>query len=947
MTTKILSGTYASGYTVHSPVNVLSITSSGYVGGPGLTTNVSKIPFTIVNDGKVASTGDGVTWNASSSLTNGSASDTAASIVGALYGVYDRNGSNRGVANFGTIRSTDTTSHAGVSVQGGMVANGGATSYQALIEGYDAVVSGTNAAGTVINFGTIRSTRSKGAGAYGVLIDDGGSVTNGSVDDTYSARILGPHGVAIFGGSGTVVNYGSIKATSLGAAVVNDYAGVALHEGGVVFNGAAGQTDNRNARIAGATGVEIYAAPGQVTNFGLILGSGPDGVGVALAEGGTVTNGNGLNTIARIIGHQGGVSLGAVGTVTNYGTILGDSSAYLTPAVAMRYGGVLINGSASDTRAFIAGYEGLGLAGVTASNFGTIQGTSGDGVFIRDGSVFTNQKSGLVEGLEGSTVSGGSTFDNFGTVTGAFNNALVVEGATSTLMVEAGSVFLAPVFASGGGTIDLASGKGTITALNASAVTVTGSVKTTTFQAFTTVEVGAGASFIATPNLTVASGDTLVVAGTLTTAKAVSVSGSLVASGTLAGAGTLALSGAGQATFASGASLTLANVTQSSGASQLSTAPGANLAYAGVVKQTAGAITAGSGGTITFTGVGDVFDGTLNGKIVLGGGTQSLIGTTINGNVTLQGGSKAAVIGAVHFGFLASLSVNAGTLSIGAAGANLTGGFVALETGGVITGASATNTLTNVSAWIDGVGALGAGHLTLINQAGGMIIASDTSNPGAMLTVDTGAVTITNAGTMVSYSGGMVIKSAVNNTGVLSASGGALTVNATVTGAGTVSIAAARAKFTSAFNENVAFVSPGILQPFSGTLELARSQSYTGTVSGLDAAGACVLDLDDIAFGGSTKATYAGDATGGVLTVTDGVHSAHIALAGDYTAASFVVASDGHGGTSVHDPAKAAPRAFVDAMARLSAPAGADGPQAPAPWRRIAPLLAAPGAHIA
>jgi hypothetical protein len=48
--------------------------------------------------------------------------------------------------------------------------------------------------------------------------------------------------------------------------------------------------------------------------------------------------------------------------------------------------------------------------------------------------------------------------------------------------------------------------------------------------------------------------------------------------------------------------------------------------------------------------------------------------------------------------------------------------------------------------------------------------------------------------------------------------------------------------------------------------------------------------------------SYTGTATGGTLTVTDGSHSANIALLGNYLASSFVASSDGHGGTNVIDP---------------------------------------------
>jgi hypothetical protein len=48
--------------------------------------------------------------------------------------------------------------------------------------------------------------------------------------------------------------------------------------------------------------------------------------------------------------------------------------------------------------------------------------------------------------------------------------------------------------------------------------------------------------------------------------------------------------------------------------------------------------------------------------------------------------------------------------------------------------------------------------------------------------------------------------------------------------------------------------------------------------------------------------SFSGDSTGGTLTVSDGAHSAKIALLGNYMASVFVASSDGHGGTSVVDP---------------------------------------------
>jgi hypothetical protein len=96
---------------------------------------------------------------------------------------------------------------------------------------------------------------------------------------------------------------------------------------------------------------------------------------------------------------------------------------------------------------------------------------------------------------------------------------------------------------------------------------------------------------------------------------------------------------------------------------------------------------------------------------------------------------------------------------------------------------------------------------------------------------------------------------------------------------------------------NVTFEAGG-----TGTLNLDASTEFAGTVAGLATGNS--LDLSDIGFGAGLTLGYAPNSgnTGGVLTVNDGVHTANIALLGQYAASSFVAASDGHGGTLITDP---------------------------------------------
>ena len=64
------------------------------------------------------------------------------------------------------------------------------------------------------------------------------------------------------------------------------------------------------------------------------------------------------------------------------------------------------------------------------------------------------------------------------------------------------------------------------------------------------------------------------------------------------------------------------------------------------------------------------------------------------------------------------------------------------------------------------------------------------------------------------------------------------------------------------------------------------------------------IDLSNISFGTNTTLGYSAnsDNTGGTLTVSDGLHATSLALLGQYMASSFVMTSDGHGGTLLTDP---------------------------------------------
>ncbi|MCC8984600.1 hypothetical protein H8A92_38435 [Bradyrhizobium sp. 10BB] len=83
----------------------------------------------------------------------------------------------------------------------------------------------------------------------------------------------------------------------------------------------------------------------------------------------------------------------------------------------------------------------------------------------------------------------------------------------------------------------------------------------------------------------------------------------------------------------------------------------------------------------------------------------------------------------------------------------------------------------------------------------------------------------------------------------------------------------------------------------SGTLKLDDPAGFSGTVAGMT--GADAIDFANINFAAGQTVAFAGNTSGGSLTISDGVHAASIALLGNYMASTFVAASDGHNGTTI------------------------------------------------
>jgi large repetitive protein len=300
-------------------------------------------------------------------------------------------------------------------------------------------------------------------------------------------------------------------------------------------------------------------------------------------------------------------------------------------------------------------------------------------------------------------------------------------------------------------------------------------------------------------------------------------------------------------------------------------------------------ITLGAGESITLAGVGAaaltagnfVFDRepvtTNPGGMVIGDGALLPLGGTIDNTGTIA---------------LASAGDET-DLEILVRGATLQGaGQMTLSDNGrnAIFGGDASAVLTNLDNTISGAGRLGAGALTLVNS--GVILA----NGSNALVIDTGNNVVANSGTLeATGSGGLSVAGAVANTGILWANGGNLSIGGAVTGSGTAVIdGAATLEFAGAASTNTSFAAGT-----AGTLKLDQSAGFTGTVAGFAAGDA--LDLADIGFAAGTTLSYAADIGGtrGTLTVSDGTHTASLALLGQYAAAGFQDAADTGAGTLV------------------------------------------------
>lgn len=311
-----------------------------------------------------------------------------------------------------------------------------------------AIVGPSPSAWTVLNEGTLTS-----AEGYGVLLHDGGSVTNtagalikgGIYYDPLNQGNFGA-GVSINGAAGTVVNSGTIEDQEPARYYGYIGTGIALGAGGRVTNTKGG------AIIGGAYGIANDAtAAATVTNAGTILASSGDGVFLDGGDG-NITNKAGGTIGGKLFGvyaPDGGVTIanagsiagGEIGVFADSGNIDNIAGGVITGGVDLRLdGGTVVNaGSITEVSKELGSGGGYSFEGLAVSMGGGGRVTNLAGGVIAGGSPATD---GILAGGTGVAISGGAgTVVNAGTISGGAEAVVLAAGYANLVVDDPGAVF--------------------------------------------------------------------------------------------------------------------------------------------------------------------------------------------------------------------------------------------------------------------------------------------------------------------------------------------------------------------------------------------------------------------------------------------------------------------------------------------------------------------------
>ena len=322
-----------------------------------------------------------------------------------------------------------------------------------------------------------------------------------------------------------------------------------------------------------------------------------------------------------------------------------------------------------------------------------------------------------------------------------------------------------------------------------------------------------------------------------------------------------------------------------------------------------GYVTVESGVTLTLDNVtvnGTTFNDLVTGGTIQidGGDTLTFNGDTVNGGTldifgTLDSTGTSFINGATIVN-VSNIVVVSGTLTIDPTPVTNTG---TIEVSGDSTLVLSDDIVTNGGGHIQ-VDAVPSHTATLDLEGstinGGSIIVSGVLDSTGDSFIN--GATITNTGT-IDVTGGTLIIDATStfiNSGTLETNGGNLIIDTTLSGNLEIK---GGAELELGANSPYSAAAVTFDPDATGTLKLDHSQSFGGTVAGLDDNTIDLADISSVRDGLTVlpTVTYSGDSTHGTLTIISNVDhtEAQIQLTGDYTGVTWSATSDGHGGTSV------------------------------------------------
>ena len=792
--------------------------------------------------------------------------------------------------------------------------------------------------GRLVNDGTLQIETTSGATLDGVTVSGGGAINvDGTANDTGPGSPPAPtpatltlvDGTSITGGTLTNGSVGTLDIEKGLTALAMGAPDATLDNVTIVGGGAievsettagailtlADGTTVTGGTLDIATGGEVYIQNGSGTvgatlDHVTVTGGGEIEIGNATSSGSTLILSDGttisgvtltLNDTTDVVDIEAGTNGNGITLtgmkVSSSGTLSISDDAILTLSGATIDGGVINNGATSGT----GHIDVSGLSAITNDIL-----SNGDVTIASDATLT----------LDGDTVNGtaisGTDLTSIIQIDGHTKltlNGATIKNATINDFKTSGGIIPGDIEVTGSSTISGAAlNNGTVTIASSTALTldndtVAGATITGT-DATSIIQVGVSTTSASTltldngaiiknGTLTIDALSTLGVEGTL----GATLDGVAVTNGGNIDIGTASTSDDPPLTLEDNTVITNGTMALGSlgvldvekGTATLTAGtPDATLDHVSVVSSAAGsAITVGASGAATLL----LTDGASTSNVnvtVDSGSTLDLDSSTIHGGTLnivgeLDSTGTSFITGATIIN-PSHIDVVSGTLTIDPAPVTNTG---TIEVKGDSTLVLNDEIITNTDDTTKGVIKVDADltHTATLDLEGSTIHGGTVTIAGVLDSTGdsfiTGA-TITNTGTIDVTGGTLTIDatSTLDNTGgTLETNGGNLIIDAAIVGSLDIkggAVLELGSSLANAYSQVTVTFEPGA----TGTLKLDHSETFNGTVAGLDDN---TIDLVDVAYGSNPTVSYAGNASGGILSVfAGGVDVSNIKLTGDY-----------------------------------------------------------------